>query len=243
MEILRIWKWVCLSLKRRWAKRPKIQSPDTSITVVLVQYHVKASYQEELVQVLSAYIFSCRRAVGNVMAEAYYELGDPYMMWIAERWTSDVHYNDNKNSTAARNISVLTKVGLVSPVETIFLEDLEMFFKDDSQKPVDKDQPTSIMLFVDVKPGSEDYFRSINRNAMTALRNNPGVLIFRLSQLSNNKTKFVIYKKFRNRDAFRHHLKAAELVPVIKFLQTSVKEPPFEKGYRHLIEFAHFFRE
>lgn len=238
MKILRLLKWLYFSFNYPETKRTDIQIPGNSITVAMSQYQAKASYQTELLQLLNEYIFSSRRAVGNIMMEGYYELGDASIMWIVERWTSEKYYEENKSSTAAKNIIDLENILVVPPVETMFLTDLELLIKDDCQNKMEKGQQMSIMLFVDVQQGSEDYFISINRDVINAFRNEPGVLILRLSQFTTDKTRFVVYKKFRNKDSFRLHLRSAAIVPVIKFLQTSVKEQPFEKGYRHLIEFA-----
>lgn len=243
MMTFKLWKWIYSSLIYLRVKRIDIFAPDTSATVLLTRYHIKASYQDEFLQVLSEYVFSCRETAGNVMVEAYCEQGDASIVWIMERWSSTAFYKDNKKSTATKLVDDLAKTGLVTPVETIFLKDLELLFKADGQKEMIQDEPLSILLFVDVKSGSEDYFRLINRSVMKEFRTRPGVLIFRLSQVLNEKTRFVIFKKFVDRKAFQNHLKAAGLKPVIKFLQTSIKEPPFEKGYHHLIEFAPLIRE
>ena len=237
MKIIRLLKWLHFPFNYPGTNPTNIHLPHNPTTVSISQYQAKSSYQTELFQLLSEYVFSSRKAVGNIMMEGYYELGDASIMWIVERWTSEKYYEENKSSIAAKNINDLEKI-LVSPVETVFLTDLELLVKDDSQNKLEKGQQMCVMLFVDVKQGSEDYFRSINHDVITAFRNDPGVLILRLSQFVNDNTRFVVYKKFRNKDSFRLHLRSAAIVPVIKFLQTSVKEPPFEKGYRHLIEFA-----
>lgn len=208
---------------------------DSSITVVLTQYHVKASWKNKFLDVLNEYIVSSLKASGNIMAEAYYEKGDSCIMWIIERWSNHTFYINNRKSAAANAVGTLTKTGLESPVETIFIKDLELLSKEASPNPL------TIMLFVNVKAGTENHFRTINRDVMPVLREDPGLLTFQLSQVSSHKTRFIVYKKFRNWDAFQYHIKDPALDPVIKFLQTSIKEPPFEKGYHHLIQFAPHF--
>lgn len=243
MKILRLLKWLYFPFNRPGTKRTDISLPKDLITVAISLYQAKATYQAELLQLLSEYIFSSRRAVGNIMIEGYYEQGDASMMWIMERWTREEYYKENKGSAAAKNISDLESILVVSPVETVFLTDLELLIKDDRPNKTEKDQQMSIMLFVDVMQGSEAYFRAINRDVITAFRNDPGVLILRLSQFTNDKTRFVVYKKFNTKHSFQSHLRSPAIVPVLQFLQTSVKEQPFEKGYRHLIEFAPIIHE
>lgn len=205
---------------------------NSSITVVLTQYHVKASFQNKFLAILSEYIIGSLGATGNIMAAAYYEQGDACILWTMERWKSQAAYKNNRKGTAAKEIGALSKTGLASPVEIIFLEDLELLSKEADRNAI------TVMLLVDVKDGTEDHFRSINHEVISALRNEPGVLVFHFSKVAHHKTRFIVYKQFRNWDTFQYHLKDPAIEPVIKFLQTSIKEPPFEKGYHHLIQFA-----
>jgi quinol monooxygenase YgiN len=73
---------------------------------------------------------------------------------------------------------------------------------------------------------------------LPAFRDEPGILAFQLSQELDHTTRFIVYKKFRNQDAFQYHLQDPTIEPVIRFLQTSIKDPPFEKGYHYLIQFS-----
>ena len=222
MKIRRIGKITCL----------RFLCAKNEPATVLTQYHVKASYQDKFREVLSEYTLSSLREAGNIMAEAYYERGDVCVMWIIERWSSHTFYKKNKKSTAAKAVGALIKIGMAGPVETFFLQELELFSKEISPNAL------TIMLFVDVKAGTENQFKSINHDIMSALPDDPGVLLYQVNQIANHKTRFVVYNKFRNWDTFQYHLKEPALEPVMKFLQTSIKEPPFEKGYHHLIPFA-----
>jgi quinol monooxygenase YgiN len=213
-------------------RRPWWLTSNNSITVVLTQYHVKISYQDKFLEVLSEYIISSMGATGNIMAAAYYEQGDACILWTMERWRNETYYKTNRENAAAKAVGALLKTGLASPVETIFMEDLELLSKEADRNAI------TVMLLVDVKDGTEDHFKSINHEVMSALRNEPGVLTFQFSKVAHHKTRFIVYKQFRNWDTFQYHLKDPAIEPVIKFLQTSIKEPPFEKGYHHLIQFA-----
>jgi quinol monooxygenase YgiN len=205
---------------------------NSSITAVLTQYHVKTSFQDKFLEVLSGYIIGSLGATGNIMAAAHYEQGDSCILWTVERWQNQAYYKNNQTSAAAKKIGALTKTGLASPVEIIFMNDLELHSKETDRQAI------TVMLLVDVKDGTEALFKSINHDVMATLRHEPGVLTFQFSQVADHKTKFIVYKQFRSWDTFQYHLKDPALEPVIKFLQTSIKEPPFEKGYHHLIQFA-----
>jgi quinol monooxygenase YgiN len=201
-------------------------------TAVLTQYHVKTSYKDQFFEVLSQYTLSSMESTDNVMAEAYYERGDVCVMWIIERWSCRIAYENNKRSIAGKAIGALVEVGIAEPVKIFYLQELEIFSKEISRDAL------TILLFVDVRPGTEKRFRSINRDLMPVIRQAPGLLLFQLSQIADHKTRFVVYKKLRNWETFQYHLKEPALTPLMKFLQNSIAAPPFENGYHHLIQFG-----
>jgi len=233
--MLKRWRTAVLSFIGTGKKRTAVRPSDHAVAVVLKQYQVKTSWQNKFGEVLSGYVLSSGGAPGNIMAEAYYEQGDASIIWVIERWTNEAFYKMNSKSAAAKMVNGLAEVGLAKPVEIIFLEDLEGISR---EAPSEDDQPLTIMLLTDLKAGKGNRFRSINREMISAFRNESGLLAFTLSRMAHHRTRFVIYKKFRNLNAFQHHLKDPAVRPVMEFLQTAVKEPPFEKGYHHLIQLA-----
>ncbi|PSL23351.1 quinol monooxygenase YgiN [Chitinophaga ginsengisoli] len=233
--MLKRWRTTVLSFIGTCRKRTAVRPSDNAIAVVLKQYQVKTFWQNKIGEVLSAYVLSSGRAPGNIMAEAYYEQGDAAIIWVIERWSNEAFYKMNSKSAAAKMVNGLAELGLAELVEIVFLEDLEGISR---EAPRDDDQPLTIMLLADLKAGTEDRFRSINQEMISAFRKESGLLVFTLSRMVHHKTRFVIYKKFRNLNAFQHHLKDPAVQPVLEFLQTAVKEPPFEKGYHHLIQLA-----
>jgi quinol monooxygenase YgiN len=242
MKILSAWRLAVLSLIGAGSRRAQDQASIDPIIVVFTQYHVKPAYMTWFREALHLYIIRSLQSTGNIMAEAYYEQGDPSVMWTIERWSNKTAYKGNKRSGAAKPVRTLLRSGLVSSVETLFVKDLELLIKEAVRKtPTANDQSLTILLLVTVKAGTEDHFRSINQAVISAFRQEPGVLLFQLGQIVDRKTSFVVYKKFHDREAFQYHLKDPALEPVMKFLQTSIMDPPFEKGYHHLIQFAPHF--
>jgi quinol monooxygenase YgiN len=121
----------------------------------------------------------------------------------------------------------------------IYVRDLEPLTKQQWSSVAGKqDQPLTIMLFVDAKPGTENNFKEVYHTAMPKFRSEPGVINYQLSQLEEDSTQFVTYEKFKNEDAFKYHLNFPPIQPVIDYLNTSIKKQPFQTGLHRLIEFA-----
>lgn len=215
-----------------------------SPVVRLLQYQVRPEYQAEFRKALEEYVNTSVNATGNIMAEAYYEENDSARLWIIERWTDQRSLERNGESNAAKAIAGLMKQALLTPADTIFMNDLEPLAKEDYHKiPDANDRPLTIMLFVDAKPGTENEFKKLYHAAMPAFRNEAGVIAYQLSQSPSDKTKFVTYEKFRSEEAFQYHLQFPPVKPVVQYLRTSIKEQPFEKGLHRLIEFAPLYKK
>lgn len=236
------WKKAVLSLLTAGKNHAAIPPTGNGVIVVLTQYQVQTSFQAMFTAILSAYVFSSLKAAGNIMAEAYYEQGDTTVIWVMERWRSADFYNSNRGSGAAGAVNAFTETGDALLREVLLMEDLVLFYGEFRKAPATGAPPLSVMLFIDVKTGAEEEFRQINQAAMPAVQQEEGLLTFQLSQVVDHKSQFVVFKKFYNREALQHHLKSPAIAPVIRFLQTSIKEPPFEKAYHHLIEFAPLYR-
>lgn len=239
MKIFSRWVRAVLSLAELGNKRGRFPGQDTIVTAVLTEYHVKTSFHNQFILLLSAYVFSALKTTGNIMAKAYHEQGDSSIVWLIERWAGMDKYNEYCKCSTAEAIRAFTETGGALLKEVFWIEELECYVRE--QKKVSSaaaEQPMTVMLLIEVRKGCEMQFRRMNHAAMPAIREEQGVLTFLFSQVISHKTRFVVYKQFDSREALQYHLKSAAIAPVIRFLQTSVKEPPFEKAYHHLVEFV-----
>lgn len=244
MNILRRWVRFFLSFTDAGNKSAKTPVPKDTVIAVLTQYHVKTSHHNQFSAMVSAYVFSSLKAAGNKMAAAYYEQGDTSVVWIVERWICHAFYVENRESNTAETLRRFADEGAVQLQEAIVVKELYAYAASGRRKALLAAEPLlTVMLFIDVISGTEEQFRQLNRIAIAEVRKEPGLLDFRFCEECNHTTRFVVYKRFKNREAFQAHLKNPAVAPVISFLQTSIKEPPFEREYHHLIEFAPLYRK
>lgn len=210
----------------------------------LTCYFVKQSYQAEFRELMSAYVQQSLADEDNVMSEAYYEQEDSTAFWLIERWVNKEDISKAEKSGQAIALASLAKKALLKPAMVTYISDLEPLSKQQWRRPSKKeDDQLTIMLFVDAQPGSEEDFKKIYHQALPEFRNEPGVVTYQLSQLEADRTRFVTYEKFRNKDAFQYHLSFPPILPVIDYLNTRIKKQPFQAGLHTLIEFAPLTRE
>lgn len=205
----------------------------------LVRYEVRTEFQAAFRNAVSDYVFHSLKSKNIVLSEAYYEEADTTIMWIIERWNSRNDLDEANKTSAYKYIESLSQNSLKRPARTIYVTDLEPLSRQQWHSVAKKeDRPLTIVLFVDAKPGTEHNFKSVYHTAMPQFRSEPGVISYQLSQLEEDSSQFVTYEKFRSEEAFQYHLKYPPIHPVIDYLNTSIKQQPFQTGLHRLIEFA-----
>ena len=210
----------------------------------ITQFEVKDAYQDQFRKALSEYVLHALRSGNNVMAEAYSEKENPRLLWLIERWENKaalVQSAEDKQFTA---ITALAKAALQQPSKEFNVKDLEPLSKQQWRRSARKeDNPQTMMLFVNSKSGKAQRFKDVYHVAMPQFRSEKGVVTYQLSQLENDSEQFVTYEKFRSEAAFQFHLKFPPIKPVVDYLETDIKEKPFQKGLHTLIQIAPLTRE
>lgn len=233
---------VLFLLHNAFAKAQNTPEKKEKMTAAIIRYEVKNEYQAEFQKAISNYVHQSLLNENNMMSEAYFEQDNQTVIWLFERWNNQKDLDKFRNNSNA--VTALLKKALVKPEEIIHVKDLEPISKQEWRKRSRaEDKHLTIMLFVDAKSGTEENFKKIYHKAMPEFRSEAGVVTYQLSEFENDKTKFVTFEKFRSNDAFQFHLNFPPIQPVIDYLNTSIKKPPFQDGIHNLIEFAPLTRE
>ena len=226
--------WLVLSALSAEAKE-KGTVKQENITV-LTRYDIQNGYQHQFRQALSSYVARALVNENNIMAEAYVEQEQPLVLWVIERWSSESEFKKITKTQQFKTIDSLSKNGLSKAAQKIYLTDLEPVSRKQWRTvagPADK--LLTIMLFVDAKPGTETRFREVYHEAMPQFRSEPGVINYQLSQFVGDSTRFVTYERFKSEEAFQYHLNFPPILPVIDYLNTSIKKQPFQSGLHRLV--------
>lgn len=209
----------------------------------LSRYEVKEQQTVQFRKTMADYVKASILSKDNVMAEAFYEQDQPNILWLIERWNGKNQLENFSKKTAAKALQSLTENSKITP-KVYYVKDFEPLTKEQWRKTSKKeDNQLVIMLFVDSKKGTEQNFKDTYHVAMPQFRSEPGVVTYQLSEIEGDETQFVTYEKFRSNDAFQYHLNFPPIKPVIEYLETSIKKPPFQNGIHNLIEFAPLTRE
>jgi len=228
---------MCVLLSSIYVKAQKTDRMEE--VAVLTRFEIKEDHGNAFHTLLGEYVKQALVNKDNIMAEAYYEEQSPAVMWLIERWTSKPVLEKIRSSEIFKQVNALSEKEQVQPIKTIYIKDLEPLSKEEwRREPKKEDTPITIMLFVDSKPGTEGQFQSVYHTAMPQFRGEPGVVNYQLSQVEEDSTQFVTYEKFRNEDAFQYHLNFPPIQPVIEYLNSSIKQQPFQSGLHRLLRFA-----
>lgn len=204
--------------------------------VIVTRYEVHENLKVKVNEMLSKYVTLALTEENNIMAEVFQEEGNHLVLWTIERWNSQDNFVRFSRSSQIKTIGKALQGGLSQSMEVHHLTDLAPLSKSEWRKsPAKEDIPIIIMLFVDCKAGTQDEFAKLYATAMPKFRSELGVITYGLAQDNSQKTQFVTHEKFRSEDAFQYHLKFPPIEPVLNFLQTSIKEQPFQKGLHRLV--------
>lgn len=221
--------------------RPNTGKP---IAARLTRFDIKQGHEAKFREALTETVSTAIRLEGNIMAEAYREENEPTVLWLIDRWTSDKELEKFSKSPQGRALDALLQTALTAPPKTYHLKDLEPLSKQQWRATASsKDQPLTVMLFVDARAGTQQQFKDTYHIAMPKFRSEQGVVTYQLSEIEGDGTQFVTYEKFRSKDAFEYHLNFPPVKPVIEYLETNVKQPPFQNGLHNLVEIAPLTRE
>lgn len=217
---------------------------DKPVVARLTRYDVKQGHDAEFRAALTEIVSTAIRLEGNMMAEAYQEENKPSVLWLIERWSSAKELEKFAGSRQSKALQALLQTALTEPPKDYHLTDLEPLTKKQWRAaPGSKDQPLTVMLFVDARAGTQQQFKDTYHIAMPKFRGEAGVVTYQLSEIEGDGTQFVTYEKFRSRDAFQYHLNFPPVKPVIEYLESNVKQPPFQNGLHNLVEIAPLTRE
>ncbi|MDR7370271.1 antibiotic biosynthesis monooxygenase [Flavobacterium aquidurense] len=210
----------------------------------ITRYEVKEEYLEQFKKTLSDYVFYALASKENIMAEAFYEQNKTNVLWLIERWNNKNQLENFNKELQGKIVTSLSNKALKNSIKTYYVKDLEPLTKEQWRTAAKKeDNQLIVMLFVDAKKGTQQNFKDRYHIAMPQFRSEPGVVTYQLSEIEGDDTLFVTYEKFRSNDAFQYHLNFPPIKPVLDYLQTSIKNPPFQNGLHNLIEFAPMTRE
>lgn len=217
---------------------------DKPITARLTRYEVKQGHEAAFRKALSESVAKAIQLEGNIMAEAYHEENKPTVLWLIDRWTNGEERERFSKSKQGSALEALLQTALAGPPKTYHLTDLEPLSKKQWRAAANrKDQPITVMLFVDARPGTQQQFKDTYHIAMPKFRGEAGVVTYQLSEIEGDGTLFVTYEKFRSKDAFQYHLNFPPVKPVVEYLESNVKQPPFQNGLHNLVEIAPLTRE
>ena len=220
------------------------KNDDKRIVARLTRYDVKQGHEVAFKKALTENVSTALRLEGNIMAEAYQEEDKPTVFWLIDRWSSSEDREKCSKSPQGRALEALLQTALAMPAKTYHLADLEPLTRKQWRAAASsKDQPLTVMLFVDARTGTQQQFKDTYHIAMPKFRGEAGVVTYQLSEIEGDGTQFVTYEKFRSKEAFQYHLNFPPVKPVIEYLESNVKQPPFQNGLHNLVEIAPLTRE
>ena len=88
------------------------------------------------------------------------------------------------------------------------------------------DAKFQMLVFFEVKPGSEDAFRTAFTEPLKQTQSEPGNIVYRLTQDAICPEKFIVIEQWKNLDALDEHLKQPYLTTLLDDLEDILAQEP-----------------
>src|SRR6187399_1863381 len=99
-----------------------VQRGNNNVVARLIRLEVKPQFRVVLHKAIKDYILYSLTTKGNILSEAFYELDNPSVLWIIERWTNKTVLNKISNGARFKLIDSLSENGLVQPAQTFYVK-------------------------------------------------------------------------------------------------------------------------
>ena len=83
-----------------------------------------------------------------------------------------------------------------------------------------------MLVFFEIKPGSEDAFRTAFTGPLKQTQSEAGNIVYRLTQDAISPEKFIVIEQWKNLDALDEHLKQPYLTILLNDLEEILAQEP-----------------
>lgn len=88
------------------------------------------------------------------------------------------------------------------------------------------DKKFQMLVFFEIKPGTEDAFRAAFVEPLKQTLSEPGNIVYRLTQDTISPEKFIVIEQWKNLDALDEHLKQPYLTALLNDLEEILAKDP-----------------
>lgn len=173
---------------------------------MLVTFHTKPEYREELERLLRKDVEEAGKEEGNLSMYLYRAKDNQDTYFLFERWKNQQALDAHFEKPYTKAVLELTEKALTDPMEIMFLNDLAPISPVNYERsPQTPDEATDLIVVFTVKEGMQERFMEQFRYSAQNSRPEPGCVAFHIHSVKDRPNTFVLYERWENREALDSH--------------------------------------
>jgi quinol monooxygenase YgiN len=174
--------------------------------VMLVTFKVKSEMRSTFKQALLDDVSNARQESGCISMVLFEAKDDPGILFLFERWQNQSALDNHFAQPYTKAVLGLAEMALTSPMQILYVEDLVPLPVKDLQSSNVNPEGVDLIVLFEVKEGMDERFKEQFLNSVRHSRPELGCEAFHIHAVRGDDSKFVLYERWRNQEAFNFHL-------------------------------------
>jgi quinol monooxygenase YgiN len=218
------------------------QNKSEERVTMLVTFNVKAEHREAFKNALISDRKGAASEKGNISMELYEQKDKPNTFYLFERWVNKKSLDEHFTKKYAKDVLVLNKTALTTPMEILYLNDISPLPKNEIKNPLSTDVPVDIVVIFKVKDGMQNTFIKQFEKSIVNSRPESGNIEFFFHTVPGDNTKFVLYERWRSQAALDFHFAQPYTKELFEMFKSTL-EKPVEEYLNFITEIGYEKRE
>ncbi|MBC9797554.1 putative quinol monooxygenase [Sinomicrobium weinanense] len=193
---------------------------------MLVTFHSKPEYREELEKLLREDVLEARKEEGNLYMQLYRAKDNPYTCFLFERWKDQGALDAHFEKPYTKAVLELCNKALTAPMAIMFLNDLTPISPVHYQRlPKDAGKATDLVVVFSVKEGEQERFVRQFQDSAQYSRSEPGCVAFHVHAVKDASNTFVLYERWESREALDAHFEQPYTEALFTLFEEVLEQP------------------
>jgi quinol monooxygenase YgiN len=197
----------------------------STVITMLITFNIKPEKFEEFRDALVNDAKNAKKESGNITMELYQNNDKPNILYLFERWVNQEALDKHFEMGYTKDVLRLNDTSLKSPMEILYLDDIEPLEPNKFKKPQESDTPVDLIVVFNVVDGIEKRFIEQFKNSVKNSRPESGNIAFHFHTVKDQRAKFVLYERWRNQAALDFHFQQPYTVELFELFNTALAVP------------------
>ncbi|MBC7883790.1 MAG: antibiotic biosynthesis monooxygenase [Anaerolineae bacterium] len=192
---------------------------------MLVTFKTKPEMTNAFQKALLHDLVNARKELGCITMQLFVDKNDSSILFFFERWQNQSALDNHFAQTYTKAVLELAETALISPMEILYMEDLAPLSAEGIQGSSHEEDSVDLVVIFEVKAEGQERFKAQFLNSVKYSRPEPGCVSFHIHAVKEINSKFVLYERWRNQEAFDFHLAQSYTKELFESFSATLAKP------------------